>query len=250
MTITVDAAELARGWLAVAVAQGNNRSTPVLYRTVCVEQHTHGLRLTSTDSYMVLTAWIPERDWELDEPAGLDEIPYATAVAIDEYGRAAGLLAHLRKLAKSDDPDTPKRINVEVRLNVPWQPDETAPSDMQLDGFAALAFTIEHPEHERVQLQVYEGDFPEVRRLIAGHKQQRPYVMALGTDVAGRLFKAARIHNGAPTVKCWFGGQDKPVAVAFGEDPEVSGLVMPVRWDFEANAPYASADPDGDTAGS
>jgi hypothetical protein len=246
VSVTVDAATLARGWLSVATAAGGTqddaKSRPQLYRTVDIEQHAHGLRLTSTDGYMLLTTWIPERNYELDEPAGLDELPYATAVAIDEYHRGAGLLAHLLKLTKPDD--APKDLDVTVQLNVPWQAD--GGGDLKLEGLDALAVTVEHPGHERVQLAVYEGGFVRWRTLVLGTRTVRTEAIGLTQTIAQRLAKAAKPHDEVTVIRCWFGGKEKPITVSFGDLPEITGLVMPVRWDMDRDAPYATDAPDED----
>jgi len=151
--ITLDAGTLARGWLAVATAsKGADGSRPALHRTVYIEQFDHGFRLSATDSYILLYCWVPEKHSEFHPEPGFDEIPFASAVAIDRYGRAAGLLQHLLTLSKSDDH---KGLECTLHLNVEWQPEEADPADRQLDGFDALAVRIEYPDSERVQLPVY-----------------------------------------------------------------------------------------------
>lgn len=242
----LDAATLARGWLSVATAASTDRDRPALYKTVCVEQHTHGLRLAATDSYVIFHTWIPETGFDLDPEPGLDEIPYATAVAIDEYGRGAGLFTHLLRLAKPDAiGEKEKQIDVKIRLNVPWQSEDAGP-EMQLEGFEALAVAIEHPDHERVQLEVHEGRYSTWQLLVGRHRKATTNVIAVSAWIAGRLAKAATIHGKTTVIKHRFGGKDQAMAVEFGETPAISGLVMPVRWDFDNDAPYTEPQPEGD----
>ncbi|MDQ2727548.1 MAG: hypothetical protein M3Y91_06730 [Actinomycetota bacterium] len=249
MGITVDAATLARGWLSVAQAAAtkDREDRPALWRTVCVEQHTHGLRLTSLDNYMLLTAWVAEQHYEYDAEPGLDEVPYATAVAIDGHGRGAGLLAYVLALTKPEDG--PKNLDVVVSLNVPWQAAETPDDELQLEGFEALALTMEYPDNERVQLQVYEGTYPNWRPLLARRKTVKTSSIGLSQWIAGRLAKAAKPHDETTVIRHWFGGQNKPIGVAFGGEPEVSGLVMPVRWDIERDEPWADPTADATSTG-
>jgi hypothetical protein len=233
--ITLDAGMLARGWLSVATANekaaGSNR--PALWRTVCIQQYTHGLRLSATDSYMLLHAWVPEKDYEYDLEPELDEIPFATAVAIDQYSRGAGLLQYLLTLSKSEDH---KGLEVTVHMNVPWQDDDVDPADKQLDGFAALAVRIEYPDNERVQLPVYEGNYPTLAPLL-GRKGVRTEGVALAQRMCARLGKAAAPHGELALVRCRFTGRNKPVLVEFGDEPTVRGLAMPCRWDLETDEP-------------
>ncbi len=209
MSITVDAATLARGWLSVAQAAAtkDRDDRPALYRTVCVEQHTHGLRLTSTDTYMILTAWIAEQHYEYDPEPGLDEVPYATAVAIDDHGRGAGLLAYLLSLTKPEDG--PKNLDVVVSLNVPWQSPDTPDDELQLEGFEALAVTMEYPDHEKVQLQVY--DLPELAPDVRPSQDGQDLVdrdSPRSRRAAGEGGQAARGRDGHPALVRWPGQAD------------------------------------------
>ena len=232
----LDAATLARGWLSAFTATSNEPARPQLHKTIFIEQHTHGVRLVATDSYMLLHTWIPERDYEFDPEPEPEEIPYATAVAIDAHGRGVGLLSHLLKLTKEKDGEL-KQLDVTVRLNVEWEPDEPDQT-IRLEGFTALAVVIEHPDHERVQLEVYQGNYPTWQAVLAGVKRSRTEAIGLSAWTAGRLAKAAKVHGDETTIRHYFGGKDKPVSVSFGEEPEVSGLVMPVKWNMDTNEPW------------
>lgn len=236
----LDAASLAKAWLAVYTASGKETLQPALCRTIHIEQHAHGVRLTATDSYMILTSWVPEVDYELDPEPGLDEVPYASATAIDSYGRGVGLLAHLLRLARADDNDE-KELHVVLRLNVAWEPSEKT-NEIPLEGLEALAVNLEHPNRERVQLEVYEGSYPSWQAILLRQKTVRTEALSLSAWMAGRLSKAAKVYGEQAPVRCWFGGQDKPIQVRFGEDPAVTGLVMPLKWDFEKDAPYGETD--------
>ena len=232
--ITLDSAQLARAWLAVYQASGRSKDQPQLCQTVHLDQYPHGLRLASTDSYMLLTAWIPDAYDTLAAEPGLDEVPFGSATVIDRHGRAVSLLGYLLGLSKDDDH---KGIEVNVSLNVPWQPDETDAADLQIDGFEALAVTLEVPDRERLQLEVYEGNYVHWQQILGRQRRTRTEALALAPDVAGRLAKAARFFEHS-TLRLWFGGRDKPIQVAFGREPEVTGLVMPCRWNYAADAPY------------
>ena len=238
MNITLPATTLAKGWLAVSQASGKAESQPALCKTVHIDQYPTGLRLVATDSYMILTCWVPSALDDLTAEPLLDEVPYASATAIDRHGRAGSLLGYLLTLARSDDH---KGLEVTVNLNVPWQPEDTDPADLQMDGFEALAVTLEQPGRERLQLEVYEGSYPHWQTLVGRQRRARTEALALSPTIAGRLAKAAKAAE-AETLKMWFGGREKPMQVEFGGDPVVTGLVMPVRWDFAKDAPYGTDD--------
>lgn len=245
MSIIVNAAQLAKGWLSVSTASASEADRPALDRTVYIEQHTHGLRLTATDSYILLAAWVPEVDYDLEPEPSPDEIPYAVAVTRDPYGRGAGLLAHLLRLARAEEKDFGKSdLAVTVKLNVPWQSPDTATADLQLDGFTALAVTLEHPDNEKVQLTVFEGDYPHTQTLIAAHRPMRTERLALSGWVVGHLAKAAKVHGPQAIIRQTFGGKDRAIGVEFGDDPLIYGLVMPCRWDLDNDRPFVDPSPD------
>lgn len=237
----LDAAWLARGWLSVYAASSTDKDRPAMCRTVHIEQHTHGLRLSATDSYMILTTWVPEVDYHDDPEPDLDEAPDQQAVAIDTHDRGANLLAHLLKLTKAEDA---KEIDVRVRLAVPVAGDDE--NMVAFDGMEATAVVIDHPDHERVQLETYDGGYPDVKPLLARFKPVRTDAIALSHENVGRLVRVAKIHgSGVEHPMRWqWGGNNKMGGLEFGAEPAVRGLLMPVRWDFERDAPWAQ--PAGD----
>jgi hypothetical protein len=109
--ITLDAGQLARGWLAVNQATGKDDSAtnPAMRKTVHVDQFPQGLRLVATDSYMLLTSWIPQADGYEPEPS-LDEIPYASATVIDKHNRAVSLLSYLLALLRREGQADPGHL--------------------------------------------------------------------------------------------------------------------------------------------
>jgi hypothetical protein len=245
--IRLDAVQLSRAWLAVAQASGKDKDRPAFDHTVRIDQFTNGVRLSATDSYMVLTAWVPEVDDQFAADPLPDEIPYASAAVIDRHGRAMSLYGYLHKLLGGDNDDV-KGLEVHISLNVPWQPDDTPAGDLQIDGFEALAATFEIPDQERLQLEVFEGMYPSLQALLVRQRNVRTDALAINPELAGRLVKASKVFC-EPTLKLWFGGKDKPIQVAFGDEPQITGLVMPCSWNFATDAPYgeaaAGADPNG-----
>lgn len=228
---TFDAAMFARGWLATSIAASTDDGRPALNRTVCIEAHPTGVRLISTDSYMLLRAWVPNRSHEYDRNAGeplLEEAPHATAVAMDPHGRASGLLKHAIKLAKDAGEHGP---TVELRLNL----DVIDAEPGALEGLEARYVTLELDGVERLKLGSYEGEFPNWRHL--RHETADTSVIALNPDIAARLGRLGTILPSSLLAFRW-GGPDKVAAVtATAAEPAVTGLVMPCRWDLERDAP-------------
>jgi hypothetical protein len=240
-----DARTLARGWLSVALASSKDEDRPALNRTVCIESFSEGLRLTSTDSYMLLTAWVPNIDHDLDPAPGLDERPYAVAVAMDPHGRAKGFMAHALKLA-SAARDAAGVVAVKVDLGVIDEIDE--PGHLSLAGFEVPYVVLELPhEAERLKLRTYEGQYPAWRPILAGFAPEPTDRITLNPELLGRLAKIDKIQPGTYLRFQWNG----PTSAAYVETvngwPDVEGILMPIAWDFDRNEPRAettdSADP-------
>ena len=231
-----DARYIARGWLAVAVASAADKGRPALHRTIHIEQHATGLRLVATDSYVLLHSFVPDVEHDLKDEPGLDEVPIATATAMDPHGRAKGFLAHVLKLAnqaetRGDD------IDIRVRLNVAGVHDDDDRQAPTFSGMEALSVVVEQPDVERVVLESWEGQWPAWRAVLGGFRSVDTETIALNPEIVGRLAKLGKVYP-AGLLGWTFGGPEKAalVSVIYAE-PAVEGLVMPVRWDFSANAP-------------
>jgi hypothetical protein len=149
VSLTFDAALLARAWLSVALASGNDDKLPVLYRTVAVEEFDHGARLVATDGYVLLRCWVPATESDLAEEPGLDVAPDRTVVAFDPHGRAKGLLAFLLKQSKADkDAETVGRVLSEVAERVP---------DLELRADLLRALAADHKTRRPTRLTWPDG---------------------------------------------------------------------------------------------
>ena len=226
MTIAVDAGVLARAWLSVYHASGKDQKIPALCRTMHVEEYPHGVRLIAADGFMLLAVWVPEAQDVLAAEPGWDEIPYASATVIDRHGRAASLMGYLASVTGGDDGE---KLEVRLTLNVPWQPDGVSGADLQIDGFEALAATVEVPDRERLQLEVYEGSWVRWQKVLG----DVPAVgsvegVVLAPDLAVRLGRAAKAVD-APELRLRFGGPLLPVSVVLPGWETVYGAVMPRR---------------------
>ena len=234
------ALELSRAWRAVSTASGHDHDRPALDHTVCLEQYTQGVRLIATDTYRLLTAWVPAQTYLASEEPDLGELPHATAVAWDQWGRAKALFAYLGRQASKEDGE---RLMCLVRLGVPWQNPDTPEPDLQFDGFEALAVDIEYPDHERLQLPVYEGAYPLWRNAVHDAAATKTGTLALSQESLAVLARAAKVYGNDSVVAMRLGGEGRPVAVELGADPSVRGLVMPCRWNFAEDAPEPADEP-------
>lgn len=230
---------LAAGWRGVALAAAKGAERPAL-ASIRVEQYPHGVRLVASDSYMLLTTWVPDRTAEdefLPEPDD-DEAPIAVATVMDPHGRGKGLLAHAQQLAKADPPEI-----TEVHLSLGVVIEDTA--SPSLAGMETRWCIIEISERERVKLQLYDGEYPTWRSLFLGYQSEETKAVALNLEILAKLAKLPKI-TGHGVLGWEFGGANKMARVELLDSfPAIAGVVMPCRWDLDRNAP-ADQDPDLD----
>ena len=241
-----DARSLARGWLSVALASSSDDDRPALHRTISIEAYPEGLRLTATDSFMLLTCWVPNLDDDLATPPSIDEPPYSTAVAMDPHARAKGFLAHAAKLAKALGPDADP-LPVQVRLGVI---DDSEPDDglVAFDGFEVPYVHLELPDGaERLKLRCYEGPFPNWRPILSGFTPEATDRITLNPDIVGRLAEIDKIQPGCYLRFRWGGTIGAAHVETHQASPHVQGIVMPVRWDFARNEPRTDTAPEDGT---
>lgn len=225
-----DARFLAAGWLSVALASGKDSDVPALNKTVCIETFVEGVRLVATDRYVLLHSWVPAIGKEDDPAPGLGIAPDDVIVAIDEHGRAKALMVHLLSLATAEGAPT---IEVALRPGVPFVDDQVP----TLDGMPERRVVIDHVGSEQVRLRVHEQDYPAWRSVARNHKAVRTAGIALNPEIVGRLSKLGKLHDNKPLI--WqFGGFNKAAAfeVHLG-DPDVRGVVMPMRVDTFDESP-------------
>lgn len=242
---TFNAGPLARRWLSAAVASSKDKSRPALDRTVYLEQFHEGMRITATDSYLLLTTFVPAigNDDELPEVPSIDAVPYTSAVAMDPHGRARGLLGHaLGLVAEYARADIVDAVEISVRLGVVDELDDA----WQAASFAGMDpawVVLELPDRERVKLQTFEGEYPEWRRVLSSFRPKRTAGVALSAERMDQLARLAKYQDEA--LRFELGGESEGVRVT-APDALIEGLVMPVRWNFASDAPLV--DPSEDDA--
>jgi hypothetical protein len=224
---------LAPAWRSVAIAASSDKERPALCRTVNIEQFPTGVRIVSTDSFVVLWSWVPAIADDLAAAPDLDEAPMWSAVSWDPWGRAKGLMAHAQQLAtQAADAEEPP---VEMTLRLGSDSDPRAQSAFA--GLEATSVVIEVPGKERVTLRCFEGEFPSWRAMATAWKPEPALTIALAPDMAARLGKLATIMPGCRLGFSW-GGTDGPAGLqVVDSDPHVEGLVCPCKWDFSTNRP-------------
>lgn len=220
-----DARDLARAWLAVAIAAGQEDERPILYRTTLVEEFPHGVRLVATDGIMLLRSWSPDLEHAGAAEPGMDEAPTASAIAMDPHKRALGFCSHLLALASGEDAPL-----IEVRLSLGvMEIDPSAPP--AFEGMESDWVVLEHPSSERLMLVSMDAGYPTWRAL--GSKPGPADSLGLSPDILARLGKLGKLYGGETL---WFTFAGDVGAIAISTSPasspinsSVVGIVMPVR---------------------
>lgn len=226
LLLTFDAGLLARGWLATSLATGSDESVPVLYGTLLIETYSDGVRLTATDRYMALTAWVSAVDRDADDERALDEAPNGVVIVRDPDGRGKALLTYLRKVAAKAAKDETPAPQVTLAVNVPAD-DGAEPG---FPGMELRQVVLDYPEHEKLTLPIVQGEFPAYRSLLIERDSASVAGLNLAADLVNRLGQAAKALGG--WLQFGFSGPDSAVAIEIIgalNGPTVRGVVMPIR---------------------
>lgn len=228
-----DAPTLAHAWLAVSAAAGSERDLPLTYKTVAIEEFTHGVRLISTDRWMLLTAWVPELGEDAVEP-DISELPERTVIAADLDGRARSMLGYLLSLANriGEDDYVEGMVEVEIKFDVRVPAGQGVPAT--LDGMEPTFCVLDSKDVERVYLPVHEGmRWVDWRRVFDGFTAKK--TTSINFD-ASHLDRLGKIRKHAPGPIVWtFGGPTSAALLRYSHsDPQVHGLLVPAPTSLDA----------------
>lgn len=235
-----DAPAFACGWLAVALASGNDKDAVLLHRTVAIEVFPRGVRLVATDRFVLFTAWIPSlATTESDAGPHMSELPDRTVVVQDGDSRGKGLLAYVLAVARRMEKERELArgelavsLDFDVRMPDGSQPD----TDVALEGLEPTFTVLDVPDMERVWLPVIESAYPDWRDLVGKHVPETTDTIGLHPERLGKIAKAGAWCDGA--ILWTFGGSDRAALIEWpSSDPLVSGIVMPFRWVLPGEAP-------------
>lgn len=228
--IDLSARRFALAWRAVQAAASTDSDRPQLNRTTLIEHHGNGVRLVSTDSYLLLWAWCPTSTGDmLDDftAPDLDEAPAASVLVADPSGLPAALVKHLVKTTKLDGStfDRKSLVHLEVGtfLAEDGQAQPSLSPDLDRPGLVIHAFG------ETVVAPIVEVEFPEWRDVA----RARPVKSAARVGLAPRYMTRL----GGITVDdhrgLWFSflGKAHGIAVDVPGWPSIHGRVMPLSDD-------------------
>lgn len=203
-SLAFDADKFARAWIVASIAQSDDAARPTL-ASVQVEQFANGLRLVATDSYMIVRAWASMKD--KPEP-NLKARPLRTFTAADPDKRAAALM---RWALNSRVESVAVDFTVDVlRLTVG---NETI----------SLLKAIGNPQ---------TPDYPDWRALWNDNQPGPTDRVAINPHLMfPRLQKIQKLvgEDTDPIIFDFGGSSQKPVRWRVGNQPNVNGLLMPVR---------------------
>lgn len=223
-----DAPTFARAWLSVAQASSADKDIPTLNKTVAIEEYLHGVRLVSTDRFVLLTAWVPNVDTKIVGEPEFDEAPDRVVIAADTDGRGKSLLGYVLNLVTRDKDyiDGQLEVHIQFDARLPAGSDGDAET---LEGMEPIYTIFDVPDTERVWIPVMQAEYPDWRPLVHGFIPESTDKIALNPELVERVTKVRKWSWGP---LFWeFGGTDKAAMVDFREsDPHVSGVVMPMRW--------------------
>lgn len=214
---------LARSWASVALAQSEDDGRPVLYRTTLIEMFETGIRLLSTDTFVLLKAWVPNVDHPDSTEPLIEELPDSVAICRDLDHRVLGLMKYVQKITKDDGIDT--RVTMEFAIG-----DQEGSEQNSLEGMSAstVHFRIVEKYDESIETPTFEGVFPNWRPLWFGHKWAPASTIGFGAHGILRLGNLSKLWDKA-TIQFELGGNVgvAKIRIEGPSDVNVTGLVMP-----------------------
>jgi hypothetical protein len=220
-----DGPTLARAWLAVMAATGDDRNIGKTYKTIALEQHLRGLRLVASDSRLMLTAYVPDLDHHYDGTPDPEERAEQVHVVSDRNGRARSLLGHVLALSAETDPEAYAPGDIEVRVDFRQEHAHTrgsGPVQPTLEGMEPDYATLAVPGRERLNIEIVTDSFPDWRR-VATHASKRSLGALLPPEQLEKLARIRKLARGP--VEITMG--DKTALVQYPEsDPHIAGVLV------------------------
>jgi len=233
---------LARSWASVALAQSEDDGRPVLYRTTLIETFETGIRLLSTDTFVLLKAWVPNTDNDDAAEPLIEELPDDVAICRDLDHRVLGLMKYAQQITKADGNDT--RTTMEFAVG-----EQDGSDHNTLEGLAAstVHFRIVEKYDESIETPIFEGVYPNWRPLWQGHKWAPAATIGFGANGILRLGKLSGLWDKA-VIRFELGGSVgvARIHIEGPSDVNVTGLVMPTSNAGEDIPQSEEADVEGE----
>lgn len=218
--LTVPARVIATAWLNAFLASSTDENRPAMHRTLSLEWFDDGLHIVGCDGTALFRTWAPEVEGGIWPDPALS--PNRSVVVMDIEGFAAAFMKTLLRVTQDDG-----RAGEKLSLSI-----------AKADEGATLALGEEFVSErlilrscgQRIDLRLYEGEYPDWRRLDFGLNKAE---QVSGLTISTRMFAMVGKFKGCDAVDLTFQGKAKAVAfVARGmmnTEAGVVGLLMPMR---------------------
>jgi DNA segregation ATPase FtsK/SpoIIIE-like protein len=218
--IEVPSRLLARAWRAAQICASQDEARPLLYRSSLIEIfHGHGLRLVSTDTAILVRAWVSFDPEEDNLEPSIYEEPDESFVVSDAGHRGLGMLKFCQKVyRKKLDPAELPLITLSKTI------ERVDQGQGVFDGLETEALHLHWDGAEDVVLPIIEGDFPEWRHLDHDSKEATDTI-SFGPDTLGALSSLGDLYAGH-TIDWTLSGDLGVIKYKIGP---LNGLVMPAR---------------------
>lgn len=228
--ITVDAHVASIAWQNAALAMGDMKERPTLYKNISLELYEgRGMQLVATDGTILLRTWVPTHDGNGKWP---NRRPDRSIIVMDRDGFALGFMKTLQRAAKEDTYE-PLIVAIEPKDEDGQQPlaPEFAPYVLRLTACG-----------QQITLSLMQETYPDWRQLNLGIA---PDERIEGLTIAPRMFATLGKIKTASKIDVQFFGETKKIGIAAfaGHAVIAEGIMMPMRRD-DAEKPRRARDDD------
>lgn len=227
----------ALAWLNAAVACGQNKERPVLFRTVRIEFFKSGVQFIGCDGTMLFRTWAPYSDiGDLPAPMPEPEKDPVDAVTVKDSDQFA--LSFMKTLLGATAGENARILELVFSID---RVDAEQPALGAEVAKYALTLTA---LGQRLSCELYDGQFPAWRALQLGLKSDE---VVEGMTLAPKMFKAVGKLRGVVGVDCTFLGEKKAIEVraVHGSVP-FAGLLMPMHRPTDRQKPEEPEEDDDD----
>lgn len=225
---------LALAWQATRLAAATEKERPVLYRTTALEVFDgRGIRLTSTNTFALLSTFVPTLENLYDPSAtpGLDEAPDGAFVVADVDNRLLGMMryvsADIRRIITDADGDNTAADYVWLELERRRAVADALTLGIDVDP---MEWVGNYGNAETVAVaDMGTVAYPDIRPIVLGHQPKQVTTFGLSAVTIDTVTKLAKL-LGTP-IACTMSGPDGLIRLAAPEFDalEVVGGIMPAR---------------------
>lgn len=218
-------------WLNAFVAASKEKQRRALFRTLSVEFFDTGVQFIGCDGHMLFRTWVPASDaGDFEKPIPeWDERPHDAVVVRDTDKFALSFVTALLTACSSEE-----MAYAEMTLSI----DPVSEEQPALGEEVANYVLTLHALGQQISCKLYDGQYPDWRSLEYGvDRAELVDGMVLGTKLFGAVGKL----KGVVGVECEFTGENRAIKICGKGQPELRGLLMPMKRDQEKKKSTADA---------